>query len=93
MLRLPRRFSNQLEFGTSSSALTFAAGPAGSTAKKRLMGRKTIWSAASHANGDSYVSGTTGNARSSASCQSGSRSGKRVVPAQAASTAPSAKTQ
>ena len=50
--RVPRRFSNQLEFGTSSNALTFTAAPAGSTAKKRAIGRKTIWFAPSHANGE-----------------------------------------
>jgi hypothetical protein len=40
--REPRRFSNQLESGTSSSALTLVAGPAGSTAKKRAIGWNTM---------------------------------------------------
>jgi hypothetical protein len=38
----PMRFWKKLESGTSSSALTLIASPAGSTAKKREIGRNTI---------------------------------------------------
>ena len=53
-LRGPResRFTYQLESGTSSMAFTFTASPAGSTAKKRESGRKSIWSAPSQAKGE-----------------------------------------
>src|SRR3984957_8978231 len=53
----PMRFTNQLESGTSSNALTFVASPPGTTAKKRETGRKMELSAASHENDDSYSSG------------------------------------
>ena len=56
-LRAPRRFVNQALSGTSSSALTFGAGPAGSTAKTRARGRNTELSTASHTSGDTYGSG------------------------------------
>lgn len=55
--RRPMRFVNHAESGTSSSALTLTASPPGRTAKKREIGRKTIWLAPSHAKGDSYASG------------------------------------
>ncbi len=51
------RLPYQLESGTSSMAFTFTAAPAGSTAKKRASGRKSIWSAPSQAKGEKYVSG------------------------------------
>ncbi len=72
------RLVNQLESGTSSIALTFTASPAGSTWKKRDMGRKSIWSAPSQANGEKYSSGTGWNVRkSSESTHMGSSRGKR----------------
>src|SRR5689334_3207094 len=51
---LPIRFVNQLESGTSSMLLTFALSPAGSTAKNLETGRKTMLSAPSQRNPDSY---------------------------------------
>src|SRR4051794_28343093 len=59
----PMRLTNQLESGTSSNALTSTAGPAGSTAKKREIGRNTSWLAPSQANADSYGSGAGANGR------------------------------
>src|SRR3954467_5103978 len=54
----PMRFSNQLESGTSSRLLTLIDSPPGSTAQKREIGRNTRLSAASHANEETYSSGT-----------------------------------
>ena len=51
------RLVNHAESATSSNALTLADSPAGSTAKMRASGRKAIWLAPSHTNGDSYGSG------------------------------------
>jgi hypothetical protein len=50
--RRDRRFSNQLESGTSSSAFAFFASPVCFRRSASLIGRKSVSSAPVHARGD-----------------------------------------